>query len=80
MNQFKEAAAKYIAMGMRVFPIRPQSKIPCTPSGVKDATNDLVQIKAWSLRWPDAGIAIAGRNVYEGDRPCSSEYSVCLNK
>jgi hypothetical protein len=54
-------------MGALVFPIRPGSKEPLTEHGVKDASNYLPQLKSWSLTWPDAGIALAARDIQPGD-------------
>jgi Bifunctional DNA primase/polymerase, N-terminal len=64
---FYEDAKKYVAMGMWVFPIRHRSKIPLTDNGVKDASNYIPQLKSWGLQYPDAGIAIAGRDINVGD-------------
>lgn len=60
MNSTLEAALKYAALGLAVFPCR--NKIPVTPKGFYDATTDEVQIRLW---WDVAeaqevhGIAIA---------------------
>jgi hypothetical protein len=62
-----EEAKKYAAMGAWVFPIRPGTKAPLTDRGVKDASNDLPLLRAWADSWPDAGIAIAGRDLEVGD-------------
>jgi hypothetical protein len=43
----------------RIFPLRPGGKEPLTTHGVKDATRDPKQIRAWWTRWPDANIAVA---------------------
>ena len=48
--------------GVNVRPVNPcdhPGKHPCTPNGVKDATNDRTIIKEWWRRWPDANIGIA---------------------
>ena len=62
-----DEAKKYAAMGAWVFPIRPGTKAPLTDRGVKDASNDLPLLRAWADSWPDAGIAIAGRDLEVGD-------------
>jgi len=59
MNQFLEAALKYAQFGWAVFPCAPRQKIPLTPHGVKDATRDAAQIRAWWDKWPEANIAVA---------------------
>lgn len=58
-NQFLSAALGYAAQGFYVLPLKPKSKIPLTPKGFKDASNDPEQIKQWWTRWPDANIGIA---------------------
>lgn len=59
MNQFLEAALKYAALSWHVFPIAPRQKVPITAHGVKDATTDADQIRAWWAKWPDANVAVA---------------------
>lgn len=54
-----EAALKYSELGWHIIPCRPGVKIPLTPHGIKDATNDVEVIKAWWARWPTANIAVA---------------------
>lgn len=52
-----EAALDYANRGCAVFPLSPGTKIPATPSGVKDATTDEAQIRTW---WAfDYGIGLA---------------------
>lgn len=54
------SAAKYYAsMGWEIFPCKAGQKTPLTKNGVKDATNDIEQIREWWQRWPDANIALA---------------------
>jgi hypothetical protein len=52
-------ALKYASMGLRVFPLRPGTKIPATPNGVKDATNDTNRVRAWWQENPEYGVALA---------------------
>lgn len=58
MNDLLDHALKYAALGWHVLPIVPKQKIPLTKHGVKDATADINQIKAWWKKWPDANIAV----------------------
>ena len=41
------AALAYAKAGWRVFPCIPGEKVPATSHGVKDATTDPAQIRAW---------------------------------
>lgn len=59
MSQMLEYAQKYAALGWQVFPCLPQQKIPATPHGVKDATADPEQIRAWWSKNPNFNIAVA---------------------
>lgn len=52
-------AASYARLGLRVFPLAPRSKVPLTPRGFKDATEDQATIAAWWREWPHANIGIA---------------------
>lgn len=59
-----DTAQAYAAMGLRVFPLAPRTKVPAIPKeeggqGYRDATTDEAQIQAWWARWPDANIGIA---------------------
>ena len=58
-GHLRSAALKYAAQGLSVFPCKPRGKTPLTKHGLKDATCDLDQIKAWWDRWPEANVAIA---------------------
>jgi Bifunctional DNA primase/polymerase, N-terminal len=53
------AALSYAAKGWRVFPCLPSGKQPLTLHGLKEATTDPEQIRAWWRKWPDANVAIA---------------------
>jgi hypothetical protein len=59
MNQFLDAALKYAKFDWHVFPLAPGQKIPITKHGVKDATRDASQIRAWWQQWPNANVAVA---------------------
>ncbi|MCY1078870.1 bifunctional DNA primase/polymerase [Archangium lansingense] len=74
-NALLTAALKYAARGWRVFPCwwtengrcacpsgaacTSPGKHPLTRHGVKDASTDTGQIRAWWGRWPPAHVAIA---------------------
>ena len=53
------AALAYAKAGWRVFPCIPGEKVPATSHGVKDATTDPAQIRAWWARNPGRNVAIA---------------------
>ncbi len=59
MNHLLNHALKYAAFGWCVHPLVPRQKVPITKHGVKDATTDEKQIRAWWEKWPDANIAVA---------------------
>jgi len=58
-SDFVVSATRLAAAGVPVFPCVPGGKTPLTPHGFKDATTSAAQIERWSLRWPDANLAIA---------------------
>lgn len=62
----REAAQYYLRLGLAVFPIKPKSKQPITPHGVKDASRDEKQIEQWWSQYPDANIGIATGAVSGG--------------
>ena len=63
MDHFLDHALKYAAFGWCIHPLVPRQKVPITKHGVKDATTDEKQIRAWWKKWPDANIAVAcGKN------------------
>lgn len=53
-----EAAARFAAAGVPVFPCVPGEKRPLVPRGFHDATADPVQVAGWWSRWPFANIGI----------------------
>lgn len=59
MSNLLEHALKYAALGWMVFPCLPHQKVPATPHGVKDATTDESQIRAWWEKNPNFNIAVA---------------------
>jgi len=59
MSNFLEEALRYASLGWKIFPLAAGKKTPCTAHGVKDATTDEKQIRAWWERWPNANIAVA---------------------
>jgi hypothetical protein len=68
-------ALAYAAAGMAVFPVGANKK-PLTEHGVKDATTDADQIRAWWARWPHAEIGWAvpsGVVVVDLDRKAGAD-------
>ncbi|QBE49675.1 bifunctional DNA primase/polymerase [Leucobacter triazinivorans] len=53
-----EAAARFAAAGVPVFPCVPGEKRPLVRRGFHDATADPAQISEWWSRWPSANIGI----------------------
>ena len=47
------------SMGWSIFPLRPNSKLPLTAHGFKDATRDPSRILAWKRQHPEANWGIA---------------------
>lgn len=52
------AAAVYASSGIPVFPCIPGGKRPMTGHGFLDASADLVEVRRWWTRWPQANIGI----------------------
>lgn len=68
-----EAAARFAAAGMPVFPCVPGQKRPLTSRGFHDAAADPGQVAAWWRRWPAANLgmptgAMSGVEVVDVDR------------
>jgi len=61
-TNFLEAASYYADRGLAVFPLLPQSKVPATLNGFKDATTNADQIQAWWSDNPHYNVAIATGN------------------
>jgi hypothetical protein len=57
-SELLEAASAYAEAGLHVFPLRPRSKVPATVDGLKAASTDVEQVRAWWQRWPDANVGI----------------------
>ena len=80
MNPTLEAALKYAANGLAVFPVK--GKIPATAHGFKDATTDETQIRLWwdlgdGVEVP--GIAIATGNEYvSSTAPCERRWGASI--
>ena len=53
-----DAAARFAAVGVPVFPCVPGEKRPLVRRGFHDASTDAQQVAAWWSRWPSANIGI----------------------
>lgn len=62
----KQWALQYAAMGLSVFPVKPQAKAPATAHGFKDATQDSGQIEKWWSENPDYNIGLATGEIAPG--------------
>jgi len=58
---FDEAAARYLQLGWKVFPIARGDKVPAIKGGhgCKDATDDWATIQRWAEEYPGCNIGIA---------------------
>lgn len=54
-----DAAKAYAEVGLKIFPVKPQTKEPLTKNGFWDATNDREQIVTWWTQFPDANIGLS---------------------
>src|ERR1017187_3501630 len=59
INSMLAAALDYASRGWRVFPLKPNDKVPMTSHGCKDATTDIDIIRQWWEATPNANIGIA---------------------
>ncbi|MGP9602292.1 Bifunctional DNA primase/polymerase, N-terminal [Brevibacterium sp. Mu109] len=71
--RLSEAAARFAAAGVPVFPCVPGGKRPLVEHGFHDASTDAGQIAAWWGRWPAANIGVptgttSGVEVVDVDR------------
>ncbi|MFV0307081.1 MAG: bifunctional DNA primase/polymerase [Desertimonas sp.] len=67
----REAAVRYAAAGVAVFPCVPDAKRPLVPEGFLAATADQRQVARWWARWPEANIGVptgGGVDVVDVDR------------
>lgn len=60
-----DAALEYAKAGFQVFPVK-QSKAPYIKGGLKNASSDPAQIRAWWTQWPNANIGIVTGNASHG--------------
>lgn len=59
VSPFAENYSDLHQRGFHIFPLVVGHKIPATPNGHKDATNDILKLEDWAHRFPDANIGIA---------------------
>ena len=52
------SALWYARRGWPVLPLKAGTKVPATTHGLKDATTNPDQVRAWWTRWPDANIGL----------------------
>lgn len=57
-NALLDAALAYARRGWPVFPCRADTKAPLVTGGLKSASVDVAQIRAWWQRWPNAMIGL----------------------
>lgn len=60
MNEMQKAARRLHALGFKTLPIKPGTKVPSCPHGVKDATLDDAATDAWYGVHRKDGIAVSG--------------------
>ncbi len=53
------SALAYLQLRLAVIPLEPNGKRPLTRHGVKDASADPDEVRAWWQRWPSANIGVA---------------------
>jgi hypothetical protein len=59
LSELGEAAQAYAKMGLPIFPLQPGEKIPFQKSkGFKDATTDLIILRRYWLKHPEANIGM----------------------
>jgi len=70
---FEDIAAPYIAMGIEVFPLKPQAKEPALAASWKEiCSKDPAQIATWDLENPNYNVAL----VAKPDSICILEFDV----
>ena len=57
-NPYLDAALRYAALGLPVFPCAPAQKKPITKHGFRDATTDAATVRAWWRASPRANVAM----------------------
>lgn len=58
MSRLDQALA-YTESGWAVFPLRPNTKLPLTQHGFKDATTNPERVRQWWTKYPNANIGLA---------------------
>jgi hypothetical protein len=58
LSPLGQAAEAYAVAGWWIFPIKPKGKTPMTAHGLKDATSDPGQVRAWWAQTPEANIGL----------------------
>jgi hypothetical protein len=72
-QSFQNLAAPYIAMGIEVFPLKPEAKEPALAGSWKElCTKDPAQIAKWDLDNPDYNLALVAKR----DSICILEFDV----
>lgn len=61
----RDWAVRYSEMGWKVHPLRPGDKVPATPHGCKDATDDPDRVARWWARHPDHNIGLATGHAFD---------------
>lgn len=59
MADFLKSALPLLLKGWSIFPVKPDSKIPLTIRGFKDATKNKEQVLVWASSYPTANIGVA---------------------
>lgn len=76
-SSLPQAAECYAKAGWHIFPVKPQDKIPLTAHGVKDATSDVLTVRGWWKKWPNANIGLnCGKSeIVVIDLDCHGDHS-----
>ncbi len=73
-NALKKAANDYAAIGWRVIPIKPASKLPLIKGWQKFASSNPAQIESWWTQWPTANVGVRlGQDSNLIDVECDSD-------
>lgn len=54
-----DVALDLVLVGWHVFPLKPRAKVPATPRGFHDATDDPERVERWWARNPNCNVGIA---------------------